>query len=64
MCNYGAEFLRRLQMKIEDLVHLMLFNLAIHNKKKYYDVSNVIVPYALGNWHALQLRPNVSKNAI
>lgn len=64
LCNHNTEFLRKLHMKFDDLVHLLLYNLNKHNNLDYYQVDNVIVPYALGNWHALQLRPNVSCNII
>lgn len=62
LCNHGTEFLRKLHMKFEDLVHLLLFNLNKHNNLDYYHVDKAIVPYALDNWHALQLRPTVSCN--
>lgn len=58
-CNHGVEFLRRLHMSIEDVVHLMMFNLSLHHSKSYYDLSNVIHPYIKDNWHALQLPPKV-----
>ncbi|XP_022906508.1 polycomb protein Pcl [Onthophagus taurus] len=64
VCNQGVEFLRRLELKWVDLVHLMLFNLTAYNSKKYYDLDTIIVPYINDNWHALQLPPkifNVSK---
>ncbi|CAH1119083.1 unnamed protein product [Phaedon cochleariae] len=64
ICNQGKDFLRRLEMKWVDLVHLMLFNLTAFNSKKYYDLDTVVVPYINDNWHALQLPPkitNVSK---
>jgi len=60
MCNYGKEFVRRLEMKWVDLVHLMLYNLTVYNAKKYYDLDTVIIPYANDNWHTLQLPPRVS----
>lgn len=59
MCNYGKEFVRRLEMKWVDLVHLMLYNLTVYNAKKYYDLDTVIVPYANDNWLTLQLPPRV-----
>lgn len=34
MCNYGKEFVRRLELKWVDLVHLMLYNLTVYNAKK------------------------------
>ncbi|EFN76679.1 metal-response element-binding transcription factor 2 isoform X1 [Harpegnathos saltator] len=55
MCNNGKEFVRRLEMKWVDLVHLMLYNLTVYNAKKYYDLDTVIVPYANDNWYTLQL---------
>ena len=61
MCNYGKEFVRRLELKWVDLVHLMLYNLTVYNAKKYYDLDTVIVPYAIDNWNTLQLPPRVSK---
>lgn len=60
LCNHGEEFVRRLQLKLDDLVHLLLYNLSVHNERRYFDVTKVIVPYAIGNWHALQLLPTVS----
>lgn len=54
--------MRRLEMKIEDVVHLLLFNLSIYTKKRYYSIPDVIVPYVKDNWHALQLPPKVRSN--
>lgn len=59
ICNHGKEFLRRLELKWVDLVHLMLFNLTAYNSKKYYDLDTIIIPYINDNWHALQLPPKV-----
>lgn len=59
MCNYGKEFVRRLELKWVDLVHLMLYNLTVYNAKKYYDLDTVIIPYANDNWNSLQLPPRV-----
>ncbi|KYN30522.1 Metal-response element-binding transcription factor 2 [Trachymyrmex septentrionalis] len=61
MCNHGKEFIRRLEMKWVDLVHLMLQNLTVYNAKKYYDLDTVIIPYANDNWSTLQL-PTRIKN--
>lgn len=58
-CNHGKEFVRRLEMKWVDLVHLMLYNLTVYNAKKYYDLDTVIIPYANDNWLTLQLPPRV-----
>ncbi|XP_030756320.1 PHD finger protein 1 [Sitophilus oryzae] len=60
ICNHGKEFLRRLEMKWVDLVHLMLFNLTVYNCKKYYDLDTVVIPYISDNWHALQLEPKMA----
>ncbi|KAK0180078.1 hypothetical protein PV327_005757 [Microctonus hyperodae] len=54
-CNYGKEFVRRLELKWVDLVHLMLYNLTVYNAKKYYDLDTIIIPYASENWQMLQL---------
>ncbi|XP_008545132.1 PHD finger protein 19 [Microplitis demolitor] len=54
-CNYGKEFVRRLELKWVDLVHLMLYNLTVYNAKKYYDLDTIIIPYAAENWNLLQL---------
>ncbi|XP_050293400.1 uncharacterized protein LOC126733952 [Anthonomus grandis grandis] len=65
ICNHGKEFVRRLEMKWVDLVHLMLYNLTVHHCKKYYDLDTVVIPYIADNWHALQLGPkmaNVTKS--
>lgn len=62
MCNHGKEFVRRLEMKWVDLVHLMLYNLTVYNAKKYYDLDTVIIPYANDNWLTLQLPPRVGVN--
>lgn len=58
-CNHGTEFLRRLHMNIEEVVHLLLFNLTLQFRKRYYNLTNVIYPYSRDNWHALQLPPKV-----
>lgn len=60
ICNHGKEFVRRLEMKWVDLVHLMLFNLTVHHCKKYYDLDTVVIPYISDNWHALQLAPKMA----
>lgn len=48
---------------MEDVVHLLLFNLTFHFSKRYYNLTNVLFPYARDNWPALQLPPKV-KSAI
>lgn len=61
ICNHGKEYLRRLEMKWVDLVHLMLFNLTAFNCRKYYDLDTILVPYINDNWNTLQLPPKVKK---
>lgn len=55
--EYGEEmeFIRRLEMKWVDLIHLMLFNLTTFNSRKYFDLDSVLIPYIRDNWHGLQL---------
>lgn len=55
MCNFGTEFSRRIELKWEDIVHLLLFNLTIYNHKKYYDLTTILIPYIIDNWEILQL---------
>ncbi|XP_035429840.1 metal-response element-binding transcription factor 2 isoform X2 [Spodoptera frugiperda] len=54
-CNGGAEYLRRLELCWLDLAHLALYNLTAYNAPNYFDLDNVIMPYIMDNWHALQL---------
>lgn len=62
LCNGGTEFVRRQQITFDDLVHLLLYNLSVHNEQRsYFEVAGVIVPYAIDNWHMLQLTPEVWK---
>ncbi|XP_046984913.1 metal-response element-binding transcription factor 2 [Schistocerca americana] len=59
LCNHGKEFVRRLEMKWVDIIHLTLFNLTVYNAKKYYDLDTTIVPYVNNNWTAFQLPPKI-----
>ncbi|XP_062528460.1 polycomb protein Pcl isoform X3 [Bombyx mori] len=54
-CNGGSEYLRRLELCWLDLAHLALYNLTAYNAPNYFDLDNVIMPYIMDNWHALQL---------
>ncbi|CAG9783117.1 unnamed protein product [Diatraea saccharalis] len=54
-CNGGNEYLRRLELCWLDLAHLALYNLTAYNAPNYFDLDNVIMPYIMDNWHALQL---------
>ena len=60
MCNQGKEFVHRLELKWIDIVHLMLYDLTIHNAKKYYDVYDDIVPHVNEHWDKLQIPEAVS----
>ncbi|XP_046398166.1 uncharacterized protein LOC124164971 [Ischnura elegans] len=59
VCNYGTEFVRRLEMQLVDVVHLALFNLTVLNAKKYYDFDTLLIPYINQNWKYLQLPPKL-----
>ncbi|XP_063235792.1 uncharacterized protein LOC134538401 isoform X2 [Bacillus rossius redtenbacheri] len=59
LCNYGKEFVRRLEMKWVDIVHLALFNLTIFHAKKYYDLDSAVIPYVNTNWNSFQLPPKI-----
>lgn len=60
ICNYGPEFLRRLEISWPEIVHLLIYNLSKHNSSmKYFDLHSVIIPYAIDNWENLQLSSSV-----
>ncbi|GLG99739.1 Uncharacterized protein GBIM_06135 [Gryllus bimaculatus] len=59
LCNHGKEFVRRLEMKWVDIIHLTLFNLTVYNAKKYYDLDTTIIPFINNNWDAFQLPPKI-----
>lgn len=42
VCNNGNEFIKRLPLKWVDVVHLVLYNITIAKKVKYYDVDFMI----------------------
>ncbi|KAK9498291.1 hypothetical protein O3M35_002959 [Rhynocoris fuscipes] len=58
LCNAGSEFLRRLEVKWVDLVHLAAFNLTLKMAKKYQDVED-FVKFLNTNWKNLQLPPKI-----
>lgn len=64
VCNHGTEYIRRLKMTIEEVVHLMLFNLNVHHGRYYFSLSNIIYPYIKDNWSALQLSPKVLPSPV
>lgn len=59
LCNSGKEFLRRLEVKWIDLVHLAAFNLTLKTAKKYEDVDADIMKFINCNWNELQLPPKI-----
>ncbi|BES94008.1 Hypothetical proteinD [Nesidiocoris tenuis] len=59
ICNSGKEFLRRLEVKWLDLVHLAIFNLTLTKAAKYQDVDEDIVIFLNDHWDNLQLPPKL-----
>lgn len=60
-CNpKEGEFVRRIKICIEDVVHLLLYSLTMHSSRRFFNFKKVIVPYAIDNWKLLQLPPSVS----
>lgn len=61
ICNFGNEFLRRLEINWTDLIHLMLFNLTFYNRPTtHFDLVNVLTPYFMELANNLQLPEYVS----
>ncbi|XP_064649583.1 PHD finger protein 19-like isoform X2 [Lineus longissimus] len=44
-CNAGPEYIKRLDLKMVDILHLALFDLTIRYNKKYYDFDETILPW-------------------
>jgi hypothetical protein len=59
LCNFGKEFVRRLELKWENIVHIALYNLSLQHYKKYFDLESNIVPHINSNWNEFQLPPKV-----
>lgn len=55
ICNNGKEFVRRLEMKWVDVIHLSIFHLTLITSKKYLHVDNDILKFMNFNWKILQL---------
>lgn len=60
VCNQGPEYLKRLPLKWGDLAQLVLYNLTLLHKKKYYDFEEEILPNLTQNWNNYQV-PHLSE---
>ncbi|KAL5012351.1 hypothetical protein ScPMuIL_010902 [Solemya velum] len=63
-CNCGPEYIKRLELKWVDIIHLTLFNLTLQNIKKYYDLDEVVMPFIDEHWSEFKVVEefNVSNN--
>ncbi|XP_035205092.1 metal-response element-binding transcription factor 2-like [Stegodyphus dumicola] len=55
LCNAGSECLARLEMKWAEIIQLLLYNLTIEHKKKYFDLDASVVPFLYENWERFHI---------